>query len=46
MHVVLMFHVQEKQNLAVKQKGAGGEGEDQGGVTVPGEVSPGSMTAV
>ena len=43
-----MFHVQEKQNLAVKQKGAGcvSEGEDQGGVTVPGEASPGSMTAV
>lgn len=39
MHCVLLFHIQVKQNLSVKKEGdgCGGGGEDQGGVTVPGD---------
>lgn len=39
MHGVLLFHIQEKQNLSVEKEhdGCRGGGEDQGGVTVPGE---------
>lgn len=40
MHGVLLFHVQAKQNLS-EGDGCRGGGEDQGGVTVPGESEPG-----
>lgn len=43
MQVVHLFHIQVKQNLSEEKEddGCWGGGEDQGGVTVPGEPVPG-----
>ena len=41
--VYLLFHIQAKQNLSAEKEGDGcrGGGEDQGGVTLPGEPESG-----